>query len=161
MKFTGLILMCASSCLALLLPALGIVKFPKVSPGSIPSPTMVSTPGYAGAIPQNAPQTTPLASTGNASNWLPASSYSNSQAVLPPGQLVSSSNLSPMFPAPEASTYNNPSPANDPSLINPNAATNSMSRFGMGIWLLLGPVCLIGLAIWTFSPNPSGTGRKS
>jgi hypothetical protein len=30
----------------------------------------------------------------------------------------------------------------------------------MGVWLLLGPVCLIGLGMWSISRNPSSSKSK-
>ncbi|MBM3963740.1 MAG: hypothetical protein FJ308_01550 [Planctomycetes bacterium] len=33
-------------------------------------------------------------------------------------------------------------------------------KYGLGAWLLLGPMILVGLALWTFSPRPSTSRRK-
>lgn len=146
MKFTGLILICASSCLALILPAIGVVQFPKLSQtihattetGGIPTSFPFGVQKPPGSYPNNLPwtQTTPprdfLPNSNNATySPFPA-------AILPPG-----STQTPLegaaAPAPHVTD-----------------ATPPGNKLGMGIWLLLAPVCLIGLAMWTFSPNPSG-----
>ncbi len=90
MKFAGLILICATSSLALILPAIGVVEFPAANPTPTP---------FGSTVP-----------------------------VAPP--------------------------------LTPQAAANSGNQLGMGIWLLLAPVCLFGLAMWTFAPNPSGSKSK-
>lgn len=85
MKFTGLILICATSCLALILPAIGVVQFPKTT------------------------ESLSVASNIESLSGLPVSTQ----------------------------------------------------KLGMGVWLMLVPVCLIGLAMWTFAPNPSGAKSRS
>jgi hypothetical protein len=114
MKFSGLILICAASSLALLLPATGLVKFPMSSQPVVQTPPesgsrtlAVSLPAFSMAVPN---------ATGGAA---------------PPGT---------------GGALPNPSPE----------GTNSWSKqtVGLGIWLFLGPVALLGLAIWTFSPGP-------
>ena len=144
MKFTGLILICASSCLALVLPAIGFVSFPKLNqtthtttkasggiPASFPS-VVQNIPGpYANNAPwfQSTPQQDFLPNSNNETNSLfPA-------AILPPGYAIQTQLAAPSPSFPEASTGN---------------------ILGIGIWLLLVPVCLIGLTMWTFSPNPTG-----
>ena len=134
MKFTGLILICATSCLALILPAIGVVQFPKVQTSreqSIPSPA--SAPA---APPQWSGQT-----------WNPANPMASSN-VMPNGSYPVSTNASQAYnPAPSIS----PLPSD-----SANDTAPAVNKFGLGIWLLLVPVCLLGLAMWTFGPNPSG-----
>jgi len=152
MKFTGLILICASSCLALILPAFGVVQFPKVSKNAnVPAGMAVSTnsgfspsPGFPEAMPGGASQT------------------SDSMRTLT--DVVSSNLLGPSnFPLTNAFQTESPFP---PSLGATSASKDglssnrNLSKFGLGVWLLLGPVCLIGLGLWCFSPNPSGTKPK-
>lgn len=129
-KFTGLILICAASALALLLPALGVVKFPMV-PGTVAPGTVV--PGISQVTETNSalPPTIPQS--------------------LPPG-LMTGTNLA-----------GNPTAGTDP------AGTGSgpflfgppwtKQKLGLNVWLLLGPVLVIGLAMWTFAPNRGGLGR--
>ncbi len=142
MKFTGLILICATSCLALILPAIGVVHFPKAqlaaSSGSIAASSTVSVP----VTTQNAPNPIP-----NSSPWTQA----------PPQQEIKPSwNGMPNSPFPGSALP----PASLPQpLTNPAASASDAlipsNKLGMGIWLLLAPVCLIGLALWFLSPNPS------
>jgi len=200
MKFSGLILMCASSCLALILPALGIVQFPKIQIqkyGSVAEATAISPLGtnVTFLVPNNS---IPASTVGAGQNWQPSGFQQNTQAnaVLPTGQYVSNPfpSSNPGFVAPGSvaprSVANGGTSVGFMQGINPfnpglpngvetrqnrappmglEAQTASpaelpgfaISRFGLGIWLLLGPGCLIGLALWTFSPNPSGTGRRT
>ena len=149
MKFTGLILICATSCLALILPAIGVVHFPKAqladASGSISATSNSSVP----VMMQNTLNPIP-----NSSLWTPAT---------PQYDIKPSLNGMPNSPFP-GSTFSSAS-LPQPQLINPaslNAdATLSSNKLGMEIWLLLGPVCLIGLAMWSFSPNPSVAKPKS
>ena len=154
MKFTGLILICASSCLALILPAFGIVQFPKVNQ-SMPifmgaaRPVSSGTNNLAGV-----PQTPFTQLQSSSSNFRQTNPNSNSD-VLPGGFPASTNSAASPFP-PSTST---------PSLtaITPDTtpSNGAASKFGMGVWLLLGPVCLIGLGLWSFSPNPSGSRPKT
>ncbi|MEQ1830511.1 MAG: hypothetical protein ABL921_31435 [Pirellula sp.] len=135
MKFTGLILICASSCLALLLPAIGVVQFPKIQQQA----AQPELPGY--------PISTPASPNSAAPVWQPAIRND----VMPSGPMLQN-------PFPQAQPPMNTTLPIDPQAQVPQA--NSRSKLGMGIWLLLGPVCLIGLALWTIAPNPSGGGRS-
>ena len=157
MKFTGLILICATSCLALILPAIGVVQFPK----SLKSRTGTLATDLHGSVPvmtQNAP--------GYASNnhaWTPISPqqdllpYSNSSN---PKGMQASPFPSTAFPSTTQTGLPNqamPGPNNAMAGID---VTPSGNKLAMGIWLLLGPICLLGLALWTLSPNPSGSKPK-
>ena len=145
MKFTGLILICASSCLALVLPAIGVVQFPKLNQAIHPIPT-AGIPAAFPSVAQSAPGT----------NQSPPWTQS-----MPQRDFLAHSNNMPntTFPAailpPEPSTrtpFTVPVSATPPST---DFAPNG-NKLGMGIWLLLAPASLIGLAMWTFSPNPTG-----
>ena len=147
MKFTGLILICASSCLALVLPAIGVVQFSKLNqtthtikatgpmPASFPS-VIQNTPGpNPNNLPwiQSTPQTDFLPNSNNRTHSpFPA-------AILPPGSPTQTRVAAQV-------TFSPPVPV----------AAPTGNKLGMGIWLLLAPVCLIGLAMWTFSSNPTG-----
>ena len=152
MKFTGLILICASSCLALILPAIGVVHFPQATQHSSAgqaSPTFATstpapTPQFPGPTQSNVP---------NPSQWKPALP----QRDFLPESLNSAPQ--PSTTSPFSSGSLEPSRAYPPQVAETNlqpTSTPAGQKFGMGIWLLLAPVCLIGLALWTFSPNPSG-----
>lgn len=144
-KFTGLILICAASALALLLPALGVVKFPMVSGTMVPG-TMV--PGTSQVTPPSLSET-------NAG--LPPTIP---QATIPqavPSGLLTGTNLAGT-PAAGTSNTGTPAAASDsgPFLFGPPW---TKQKLGLNVWLLLGPVLVIGLAMWTFAPNRSGLGR--
>lgn len=149
MKFTGLILICATSCLALILPAIGVVHFPKAhqaaTAGSISASSTVSFP----VMMQNSPNPIPYNSP-----WTRAS---------PQQEIQPSSNGMPNSPFPGSTLP--PTSLPQPQLTNPASlasdAAISSNKLGMGIWLLLAPVCLIGFAMWSFSPNPSIAKPKS
>lgn len=148
MKFTGLILICATSCLALILPAIGVVHFPKAhlaaTSGSISVSSTVSFPvmmqNTLNAIPSSSPwtQATPQQNIKPSLQGMPNSPFPGS-ALLPAS-----------LPQPQLT---------NPAWLAADA-TLSSNKLGMEIWLLLAPVCLIGLAMWSFSPNPSVAKRK-
>ena len=148
MKFTGLILICASFSLALILPAIGVVQFPRIVRSAPAStfPTSVSTSAVpiATSQPEHA----------NGTGWSPASRpLGNYESILPSSPFPPSMQTQPTNESQRPSMQQIKSMAQDD---NPAA-----SKLGMGIWLLLGPVSLFGLALWTFSPNPSGTKSRT
>ena len=115
MKFFGLILMCAASSMTLLLPAMGVVKFPILDQASLQSAPAQNTD----------PQT--------------------SAGLLVAAQ-VSGADNAPQLPQP-------PSPTSE--LLGKLPFTQIPSqRMGLGVWLLLVPSILLGLAMWTFGSNP-------
>jgi hypothetical protein len=143
MKFTGLILICASSSLALILPAFGVVQFPKVPVAAkFPSGSAVST--NAGLTP--------------ASSFPNAFQGGNAHGTILPESL--SESLSETLPGANLPPRESPFP---PSLFGSsesqvaNNSNRTFSKFGMGAWLLLGPACLVGLGMWSFSRNPSSS----
>ena len=159
MKFTGLILICATSCLALILPAIGVVQFPKSLPPGIGTHA-ADLPGTVPVMTQNA-----LGYDSNNVAWAPT----YRQRDLLPHSIPPNSNSMQSSPFPSAalshpSTTQTEFPNN--AIPGPNHATPGMdvtpsgNKLAMGIWLLLGPVCLLGLALWTLSPNPSGSKPK-
>ncbi len=154
MKFTGLILICASSCLALILPAIGVVQFPKIQQAMPDSAVTGSLPGSFPVTTQNPPIGSP-----NSPSWTQAPSQ---REFLPNTNSMPASPFPAPAPFPVAAS--SPPSLAQPSVANPiNTAIESKAngqKLGMGIWLLLAPVCLIGLAMWTFSPNPSGVKPK-
>ena len=146
MKFTGLILICATSCLALLLPAIGVVDFPDMSYAGRTVAAPAGPPAAAQfLVNQSTGSQNQLLAAQNGNGWVPATFQ---QDLLQGGNFGGGSTLPPSpFPAVEMS----------PTQTKPQEiATNSPStnKIRMGLWLLLGPVCLIGLAMWTFARNP-------
>jgi len=127
MKFIGLILMCAASSMALLLPAIGVVKFPILDQASLQQ-AQASTS-------QDPLQSTP------AQNPDPQTS-----AGLLIAAQVSGADNAPQVPQPPAPTS---------ELLGKLPFTQIPSqRMGLGVWLLLVPSILLGLAMWTFGSNP-------
>lgn len=149
MKFTGLILICATSCLALILPAIGVVHFPKARLAASPDSVAGSSTVSFHITTQNAP--------GPSSNNLPWTPATSQQEINPslygmPNSPFASSTLpSATLPQPHST---------NPATLAPEAPISN-NKLGMGIWLLLAPICFIGLAMWTFSPNPSVGRSKS
>ena len=145
MKFTGLILICASSCLALILPAIGVVQFPKSQHSAY---GMMAT-DLSRSVPimtQNIP--------GPAQYNMPANPQRD---VLPYSMLPNTTSI-PTSPFPSSAL---PPPSITQTELPPGiVAAPTGNKSAMGIWLLLGPVCLLGLALWTLSPNPSGSKPK-
>ena len=147
MKFTGLILICASSCLALILPAIGAIQFPKLNQTTHPTRATggipASFPFDVQNIPAHNPNNPSWGQPASQRDFLPNSNnITNSpfpSAIFPSGSPTQTPLAAPVAPA---------TPVAD--------AAPDGNKLGMGIWLLLAPVCLVGLAMWTFSPNPTG-----
>jgi hypothetical protein len=136
MKFTGLILICASSVLALLLPAIGVVKFPMAnSAAMLNKQSDPGTPSVSGS-PSGLPVSVP---------GLPVSV---------PGLPESARGLPPTM-APQGGVTPDLS-SQEPSLIGSSWTTQ---KLGLGVWVFLAPVMLLGLGLWTFAPNRRGLGR--
>lgn len=137
MKFAGLILICASSSLALLLPALGVVKFPMLNENQATAANFTSTQSDI-----------PDAQTPG----LQAAAESSAASILNPNA------PNPGLPV----TYNG-----DGLPTTSNPLSNQLGKLpftdiqtqkvGLGAWLLLAPTLLVGLAMWTFSPPPKGS----
>ena len=150
MKFTGLILICATSCLALILPAIGVVQFPKSLPPGIGTHA-ADLPGTVPVMTQNA-----LGYDSNNVAW--TTTYR--QRDLPPYAVSSNPKGMQASPFPSAA-FPSTTQTGLPNQAMPGIdVTPSGNKLAMGIWLLLGPVCLLGLALWTLSPNPSGSKPK-
>jgi hypothetical protein len=158
MKFTGLILICATSCLALILPAIGVVQFPK-NPESTFGPSSLSpSQGFPvmaqtglGTTPTNQPWTQELPFASQPNSPFPGS-------VLPPSSRLPTN---PTTPPPFTSPTPKDAAGQMQGAQNTDVNTASNNKLGLGLWLLLAPVCLVGLAMWTFSPNPSGVKPRS
>jgi hypothetical protein len=174
MKFTGLILMCAASSLALLLPALGVVKFPVldnqiasgVAPGSDPDLARASSAS-------SAPSSAASASSGTQNQGLPGqllgqlpSFPDGNRAGNSGGQSNGLGNGDPgttagLLAAAQASAGSAPEGHLDGSQ-NPNRPRLGRlpfteipsQRLGLGVWLLLVPIQFLGLGMWTFGTSP-------
>jgi len=133
LKFLSLILMCATSSLGLLLPAVGVVKFP---------PPLANS-AAEGAIPANLQAPSPNPATGISptytANGLPVSASAN-DAFLPPSLSGNSTLPNPTLPAPDHLSF-----------FSPGAGGQ---KLGTGLWLLLVPFWFLSLLLWTIAPNP-------
>ena len=171
MKFTGLILMCAASSLALLLPALGVVKFPVldnqiaagVAPGSDPDLAPASSAPYSAASASSGTQN--LGQPGQLLGQLPSYPDGN-RAGNSGGQSQGLGNGDPgitpgLLAAAQASAGNAPEGnldgsqnLNRPRLGHLPFTEIPSQRLGLGVWLLLVPVQFLGLGMWTFGTSP-------
>jgi hypothetical protein len=169
MKFTGLILMCAASSLALLLPALGVVKFPVldnqiasgVAPGSDPDLAPASSAPAVSARSGTQNQGLPGQLLGQLPGFPDGNRAGNSG-----GQSNGVGNGDPgttagLLAAAQASAGSAPGGQFDGSQ-NPNRSRLGhlpfteipSQRLGLGVWLLLVPVQFLGLGMWTFGTSP-------
>jgi hypothetical protein len=171
MKFTGLILMCAASSLALLLPALGVVKFPVldnqiaagVAPGSDPDLAPASSAPYSAASASSGTQN--LGQPGQLLGQLPsypdgnrAGNFGGQSQGLGNGDPGTTAGLlaaaqASAGSAPEGNLDGSQNP-NRPKLGRLPFTEIPSQRLGLGVWLLLVPVQFLGLGMWTFGTSP-------
>lgn len=143
MKFMGLILMCAASSMALLLPAMGVVKFPVLDQAAAESLATQPTTGLSSA---NLP---PLSSDPQASaGMLVAAQVSGQDNASSTGGALGNSD-------PNARGTTN---------LDPNYALGKIpftqigsQKVGISVWLLLLPTLLVGLTMWTFGSSPKSS----
>lgn len=153
MKFTGLILMCAASSLALLLPALGVVKFPVldnqiaagVAPGSDPEQAPASSAPYSAASARF-PDGNRAGNSGGQSNGLGNGDPGTTAGLLAAAQASAGS-------APEGHLDGSQNP-NRQRLGRLPFTEIPSQRLGLGVWLLLVPIQFLGLGMWTFGTSP-------
>jgi hypothetical protein len=153
MKFTGLILMCAASSLALLLPALGVVKFPVldnqiaagVASGSDPEQAPASSAPYSAASARF-PDGNRAGNSGGQSNGL-----GNGDPGTTPGLLAAAQASAGSAPEGHSDGSQNP---NRPRLGRLPFTEIPSQRLGLGVWLLLVPIQFLGLGMWTFGTSP-------
>jgi len=158
MKFTGLILICATSCLALILPAIGVVHFPKTSESLSAASSIASSQGLPvstqsgmGFSPTNLPWSQVLPPSSQ--QVLPFHASTMPPSLMPAGP-TSQPPMTSQAPMDAAGQFNGSAPQLD-------GTASSGGKLGMGVWFMLVPVCLLGLAMWTFAPNPSGAKSRS
>ena len=163
--------MCAASSLALLLPALGVVKFPVldnqiaagVAPGSDPDLARASSAASA------APYSAASASSGTQNQGLPgqlpgfpdgnrvgnsggqSQGLGNGDPGITPGLLAAAQASAGNAPEGNLDGSQNP---NRPKLGRLPFTEIPSQRLGLGVWLLLVPVQFLGLGMWTFGTSP-------
>lgn len=140
-KFISLIVMCATSCLALLLPAVGVVPFPKQLSG-------INTP-----LPPTNPST------------IDAFGNQNPTANTMPGLPISASNVAGLPVSPTLSSSNfagGDAIQGTGNAIPPSTGIEIVSKYdtlGFGIWLLLVPIWIVSLVVWSVTPTPKSRSK--
>jgi len=151
MKFTGLILICATSCLALILPAIGVVHFPKSSESLSAASSIAASQG----LPVSTQSGAGFSQTNlQWSQSIPPSSLQAISTSLMPPSSMPQPPMTSQAQLEAVGQFNGSVPQLD-------GTANSGGKLGMGVWFMLVPVCLLGLAMWTFAPNPSGAKSRS
>ena len=166
-KFASLTLLCATSILALVLPALGVVSFPE----QFISADVNHRTTLLGEIEHPLPDS-PSTSL-ELSEGVPArnASFGGNPAGAHPGPTT------PVYPPGAGGAFpHGPQPVvpsgavgaqvppgmpishQDPLGWNQDPQTQ---KVGTGIWLLLGPVWLLALLIWSIAPDPNTTSSRS
>lgn len=136
MKFMGLILMCAASIMALVLPALGVVKFPVMD-----QQTLQALSAKAESLSQTHEASALTADPQASPGLLVAAQVSGQQN--PPGAL----------PLPDKPSLGGPDLGKIPF------TQIDSQKVGLGVWLLLLPALLVGLGMWTFGSSPKASSR--
>lgn len=146
MKFASLILLCATSSLGLILPAIGVVSFPQqlIRQSDLQQTSM--TPGQA-------PITPGVWQPAQGSAPVPFAPHGTSnQGGLPiTTNLPAASSSSPPSLDPQSLTQ--------PTALSLNMQGDEPNKIGTGLWLLLGPIWIASLIMWTIAPGPK-TNKK-
>ncbi len=161
LKFASLVLLCATSCLALVLPALGVVAFPDELVNANHSHSHAfehshSPDPFTSVATQNQG-----VNAGNApvENWGGGASLVQ-PTVPPPGFPITTSNpptfSQPGYP-PQQSGYPPQPEHGAQDLLSHGGASQ---KVGTGIWLLLGPVWILSLILWSIAPTPNAKQKQ-
>ncbi|XZE21137.1 hypothetical protein SH449x_001034 [Pirellulaceae bacterium SH449] len=158
-KFISLIVLCATSSMALFLPAIGVVPFPRHLSGNPSQNGMRSD----AAMSSNAWEQQNMQGAGMGMD--PARSQFDQPPLDPWGNpLTQQQNGMGTMPGMPVSTTNSPALASalthpdlGPQQIQDGTMTTSgattYDSVGFGIWLLLVPVWLGALAVWSITPT--------
>lgn len=155
-KFISLIIICATSCLALILPAVGVVPFPRELSGAR-SPSADSLPNGSDVTANGALSASQTPGSGP---WgVETAGQSLSGSTLP-GLPVSMNGVggfqsSPTLAGSEQST------GVDRSGLK-TVVANGISKYdslGFGIWLLLVPIWVASLLVWSITPTPKSRAK--
>lgn len=164
-KFMSLIVICATSCLALLLPAIGVVPFPSQLSGVHSHAS--ANPGGAGEFASG------VAGQGGsmpgADPWVngginPGLSQSGVGEGTMSGLPVSTSVSQNFSSSPTLSGSESQLPGNylNSAATGQMGAEGALSRYdtvGFGIWLLLVPIWLMALVVWSIAPSSKGRSK--
>lgn len=160
-KFISLIVLCATSSMALFLPAIGVVPFPRHLSGKPSQNGMRSD----AAISSDAWEQQNLQGGGTGMGMDPARSQFDQPHLDPWGNPIThQQNGMGTMPGMPVSTTNSPALAS--ALTHPDlssqqiqdgavatSGTTTYDSVGFGIWLLLVPVWLGALAVWSITPT--------
>lgn len=155
-KFISLIVICATSCLALILPAVGVVPFPKELSGA-GSPT--ANP-LANGADVNGNGALPASQTPGSSPWGVETAGQTISGSSVPGLPVSMNGLGGFQSSPTLVGSEQATGVDQSGL--QTAVANGISRYdslGFGIWLLLVPIWLASLAVWSITPTPKSRAK--
>jgi len=128
--------MCAASCMALILPALGVVKFPVLDKSALQS---LATQTQNAIPPANPTQINADPQT--------------SAGMLVAAQVSGQDNTS-IANGPNDQTTQQPNSSPTLSLGKIPFTQVASQKVGLGVWLLLLPTMLLGLTMWTFGSSP-------
>lgn len=151
-KFISLIVICATSCLALILPAVGVVPFPRELSG-VRSPSQNAMPNAAN-VGENG------ADTGGLGPWGVEFAGQNPAGVSGAGLPVSTTGISGYQSSPTLAG-SEPPPGLDLSVVQAGTldGVSNYDSLGFGIWLLLVPIWLGALAVWSITPTPKSRSK--
>ena len=167
-KFISLIVICATSCLALILPAVGVVPFPKQLSGVNSQGVTVSANGVDAGGRSALTATDPSIGSGglfnstapNAAPWSGGAGNQNLAGISVSGMPVSTTGVS--------GYQSSPTLAGTDSQVgidlsgSQSATVGGLSKYdslGFGIWLLLVPIWLVSLMVWSLTPTPQSRSK--
>lgn len=155
-KFISLIVICATSCLALILPAVGVVPFPRELSGA-GSPVANSSPNGADVNGNGALSASQAPGSGP---WGVGMAGQNLSGSSVPGLPVSMNALGGFQSSPTLAGSEQATGADQSGL--QTVVANGVSKYdslGFGIWLLLVPIWLASLAVWSITPTPKSRSK--
>ncbi|MFN7877772.1 MAG: hypothetical protein ACK5PB_20805 [Pirellula sp.] len=155
-KFISLIIICATSCLALILPAVGVVPFPRELSGA-GSPAANSLPNGADVTGNGALSASQTPGSGP---WGVEMGSQNHSGGSVPGLPVSINGLGGFQSSPTLAGTEQPTGADQSSL--QAVVEHGISKYdslGFGIWLLLVPIWLASLLVWSITPTPKSRAK--
>jgi len=165
-KFMSLIVICATSCLALLLPAIGVVPFPRQLSGvhnhSLVNPGGVGEFGSVGA--EQGGTTTgadPWAAIGSGNPGVNQSGVGGGTMSGLPVSTSASQNFpsSPTLAGSETQLSSNFLNSTATGLPVAEGTLSKYDTVGFGIWLLLVPIWFFALVVWSIAPSSKGRSK--
>ncbi|MCU0721264.1 MAG: hypothetical protein MUC83_16245 [Pirellula sp.] len=149
-KFISLIVICATSCLALILPAVGVVPFPRELSGA-PAPASNALP-ISDPFLNNGGVSNPASP--NASPWGGGVANQNIAGVSLPGMPVSTTGGPGYQSSPTLAGSELPIAGDMSGSPSTAGGISKYDSLGFGIWLLLVPIWFVSLVVWSITPTP-------